>query len=47
MLEAAWVYKAFRNESFDLDSLVISFYRDFYGYDVEGRLSTILEGMVS
>ena len=53
VLEAAWVYKTFRNESYDLDSQVRAFYRDFYGYELDesdeltDELTAILKGKVS
>lgn len=44
VLEAAWIYKTFRNEDYDLNKIVKDFYQDFYDYDLGDQLSTVLAG---
>lgn len=47
VLECAWVYKTFRDENYDLDTVVRGFYHDFYGFDLADDLETVLAGKAS
>lgn len=47
VLEASWVYKMFRDKSYDVEGDVEEFYQKFYGYDLtsdQSELDSILSG---